>query len=229
MSEHEQQRMGEDERLDRATADRLARLGSMPVDTSRLEQSIRALIPPPARRRQQGLFLWAKPMRAVAALLLMIGVVAAVLLYASGGPALASPAQMAQMHEDIVSGKTPVMQVSSVDEANRALTAQWPDSPGIPTMPADHVMACCMKSVKDKKVACVLLKNEGEPITMTIAKASDMSLPTSPTVERNGMTYHVQSFNALNMVMTERNGRWVCLIGKVPTERLMDLALKLHL
>ena len=43
----------------------------------------------------------------------------------------------------------------------------------------------------------------------------------------DGVTYHVQSFNSLNMVMTERNGRWICLIGRVPTERLMELALRL--
>jgi hypothetical protein len=212
--------------LDRATAQRLARLGSMPVDLSRLDQSLRAALPPPPAVRRPRLFIWSAPMRAVAAVLLIVGVAAAVLLSTSGNSALA--AQMAQVHEDMVSGKTPVMQVTSLEEANRMLAAQWPDSPGVPALPADHVMACCMKSVKDKKVACVLLKSEGEPITLTVAKASDMSMPMSPTLDRSGVRYHVQSFNGLNMVMTERNERWICLIGRVPTERLMDLAARLQ-
>ena len=89
-------------------------------------------------------------------------------------------------------------------------------------------MACCMKSVKGKKVACVLLRDGGEPITMTVANAADMRLPKSPTVTRTGVTYHVQSSGELNMVMTERNGRWVCLIGRVPAERLMDVTSKLE-
>ena len=51
-------------------------------------------------------------------------------------------------------------------------------------------MACCMKSVKNKKVACVLLKSEDVAVTMTVANAADMKLPRSPTVTRGGVTYH---------------------------------------
>ena len=167
-------------------------------------------------------------MTAAAAVLLLSGILGLVLLTGSGGRALASPTQMAQMHEDMVSGKMPVMQVSSIVEANHALAAQWPDSPGLPAVPAEHVMACCMKSVKNKKVACVLLKSEGEPVTMTVANASDMKLPTSPTMIRAGVSYHVQTSGSLNMVMTERDERWVCLIGHLPVNELMDLAAKLH-
>jgi hypothetical protein len=78
--------------------------------------------------------------------------------------------------------------------------------------------------VKDKKVACVLLKREGVPVTMTVAKDSDMRLPKSPPVVRNGISYHVQSSGSLNMVMTQRHGRWVCLIGELASDRLMELA-----
>jgi hypothetical protein len=220
------------DRLDRATAERLSKLRTLPVDTSRLDQLVGAQLPASdhgARRTRPAGAWFSRPVRAAAAVLLIVGVVAAVLLSNAEGPALASPALMAQVHDDVVSGRTPVMQVSSVDAANRMLGAQWPDSPGIPSMPADHVMACCMKSVKHKKVACVLLRGEqgGEPVTMTVARASDMSLPKSPTVVRNGVTYHVQDFRGLSMVMTERNERWICLIGRVPADHLMDLAAKL--
>ncbi len=81
-----------------------------------------------------------------------------------------------------------------------------------------------MRSVKNKKVACVLLEDNGGPVTMTVAKASDMQSPASPTVIRGGVTYHVQAVGRLNMVMTERNGRWICLIGQVSADRLMVLA-----
>lgn len=199
----------------------------MPVDTSRLDQFLSDRIPSPAPSNRIRRFRL-RPMRAVAAVLLLTGIVAAFLLTNSGERALASPAQMAQMHEDMVSGKTPVMQVDSISAANHALAAQWPDSPGMPAVPAEHVMACCMKSVKNKKVACVLLKSEGEPVTMTVANASDMKLPTSPTAVREGVTYHVQESGSLNMVMTERNERWVCLIGRLPASQLMDLAARLQ-
>jgi hypothetical protein len=167
--------------VDQATADRLARLRSMPVDTSRLEKSLRAQIRRPEHDAEGAAprplrIAWFRPFRAVAAsFLLLSAVVALVLLISSGGPALASPSHMAQMHQELVSGRTPVVQVSSIDEANRALAGQWP-----------------------------------------------------PTLTRGGVTYHVQSTGDLNMVMTERHGRWVCLIGRVPAERLMDVTSKLE-
>ena len=221
----------EGDRRDRATAARLARLRGLPVDVSRLEQRLRAEIgPPPAAASSAGdldLRLrvgWLRPYRAAAAALLVAAVIAAALLATSSGPALASAGQMARVHEDLVSGRTPVIQVDSIEAASRALAADWPQSPNLPGMPREHVMACCMKSVRDKRMACVLLKAEGVPVTMAVARAADMRLPASPTRTRGGVTYHVQSVGRLNMVMAERQGRWVCLIAELPVERLMDFA-----
>jgi hypothetical protein len=55
-----------------------------------------------------------------------------------------------------------------------------------------------------------------------------MRLPSSPTRTRGGVTYHVQSSGRLNMVMTEWDDRWVCLIGEIPADRLMDIAEQLR-
>jgi hypothetical protein len=55
-----------------------------------------------------------------------------------------------------------------------------------------------------------------------------MRVPTSPVTVRNGVSYHVQASGNLNMVMTERSDRWVCLIAEMPAERLMDLAAQLQ-
>ena len=215
-----------DQQMDQAIADRLAKLRSMPVDTSRLDQTLCQEIPAP--RPATTRWLRIGPVRAVAASIAVLVVISALLLTTATGPALASPAQMAQFHQDLVDGKTPVMQVDSIEAANRALASQSPQSPQVPAVPAQHVMACCMKSVKDKKVACVLLKDEGVPVTMTVANASDMRTPKSPTVIRAGVTYNVQSIGSLNMVMTERDARWICLIGEMPQERLMDIADKIQ-
>ena len=213
-----------DEQWQQAVSTRLSKLRTMPVDATGLQCAIRAQIPQPAKERGP-IRLFLRPVRAIAASVLVVGLLTAVLvLSTSSGPALASPAQMARLHEDLVSGAVPVMQVDSIDAANKALSSQWPQAPGMPNVPADHVMACCMKSVKDKKVACVLLKRAGVPVTMTVANASDMQLPKSPKVSRNGVSYHVQSSGKLNMVMTERQGRWICLIGETASEGLMDLA-----
>jgi hypothetical protein len=223
---------GESE-LDRAIARRLAKLRALPVDTTRLDKALRAQLPQPeARARGQGksplALLWLRPVRAIAASVAILAVIGAILLSSSGGPVLASPAQMAQVHEEMVQGRTPVMQVDSISEANKALSAQWLQLPALPAVPEDHVMACCMRSIKNKKVACVLLRNEGVPVTMTVANAADMQMPKAPRVFHGGIDYRVQSIGKLNMVMTERSGRWLCLIGELPPQRLMDLAANLR-
>jgi hypothetical protein len=85
-----------------------------------------------------------------------------------------------------------------------------------------------MKSIKDRKVACVLLNSEGTPITMSVAKASEMRSPSGEKVVRNGATYHVTSSGSINMVSTERGGRWVCLIGETACDRLIGIVEKLQ-
>jgi hypothetical protein len=64
---------------------------------------------------------------------------------------------------------------------------------------------------------------------MAVANGEDMRLTSSsPTVERGGVTYRVESFNQLQMISAQREGRWVCLIGAVPADQLMDIAEKLE-
>ena len=89
-------------------------------------------------------------------------------------------------------------------------------------------MACCMNSLKDKDVACVLMKREGVPVSLMVARSRDMRLPSSPVTVHNGVSYHVQASGKLNMVMSERHDRWVCLIAEMPAEQLMDLAARLE-
>ena len=216
---------GPDAAWDRAVSERLARLRAMPIDLSHLEAGIVAQIPRAARFRQKSLAIgWRRAVRGVAASFAVLAMLGVIFLGLWEGPVLASSEQMAQMHDDLVSGRAAAVRVDSIDAANKALSANWPRSPEVPDVPYEHVMACCMKDVKGKRVACVLMQGGGTPVTMTIANAADMKLPKSPTVARNGVTYHVQSIRGLSMVMTQRNGRWVCMIGQVPPEKLMSIA-----
>lgn len=216
-------------RQDEAVAARLRKLSSFPVDVTRLERRIRGEIPRPEQTRQRsGLMRLFRPLTAVAASITVFAIVTAAILTASSGQVMASPAQMAQFHRQIVSNEIPVTKVDSIEQASRVLANQWPQAPDLPRPPEAHVMACCMKSIKDKNVACVLLRSEGAPITMSVAKASEMKSPTGGKVVRNGATFHLMSSGSLNMISTERHGRWVCLIGEVPSDRLITIAEQLQ-
>ena len=220
-----------DDRLDRATARRLARLRSAPVATDRLEAALRSQLPSEATgatestSRPWAALRWLGSVRGAAAGVAATVVLAvALLLTTSAGPAVASASAMADLHRGVVSGLTPTVRVESIDAAARVLSAGWASPPELPDVPDEHVMACCMRSVSDRRVACVLLSDAGVPVTMTVAAAGEVRPPDSPTVVRGGVTYHVQSSGGLNMVMAERGGRWVCLIGELPAGRLIDLA-----
>jgi hypothetical protein len=202
-----------------AIALRLGRLKSMPVDTTGLERTLRNQLPPPPRRSHRR--LWAS-LSAVAAALIVSAAIVFPLTQSS--EVQASPVVMAQMYHDMVDGKVPTMRADSLADANRAIAAFSENGPTLPEAPMNHTMACCMRNVGKKKVACVLFENAGTPVTMAVANASDMQSPNSPTVMQDGITYHVQTTGDLHMVMTERNNRWICLIGKMPQAQLIEIA-----
>jgi len=214
----------ESQRLDESVSHRLSKLRSVPVDTSRLDAAIRRRIP----RRESIVLRLFRPLNAVAASLLIVGIIAAVLLSSSSGQVLASPAQMAQVHQDLIANRDSVMHVRSIDEAANMLAASMNGSMQLPAPPDSQVMACCMKSIRDKKIACVLLETDSKLVTMSVAKGSDMRLPNAPHIDRDGTKFFVQSYGALNMVSANRQGHWVCLMGELPTERLIDLGAHLQ-
>jgi hypothetical protein len=214
------------QRLDLATAARLTKLAAMPVDMSQFDRVVQDRIP---RKNMSRPVEWFKPFRVAIAASLIFGFgLAAILIGTSGGPVLASTTELAQLHNELVSRHEPTMQVDSMQAANHALFHEWSEAPKLPNLPNDQVMACCIRSIKSKKVACVLLKCDGERVTMAFANASEMQRPSSPAVTDHGSEYHLQSTSGLNMVTTRRNGLWICLISKFPPDKLIQLASRLQ-
>jgi hypothetical protein len=218
------------EQLDRAVSDRLGKLRSMPVDVSALRKAVEARIGVTARGNGNlKLPRWLSPMRAAAASLLILGLIIAAVIASSSGPVLASPDRLAQLHEDLVAGDRHGMRpVKSIEEAKAALADQNPGGPSVPGVADDHVMACCVHTVGRKKMSCVSLVTDGVPVSMAVADAADIKLPATETRIVDGVTYHVQSAQGVNMVMAQRNDRWVCLMGKLPTSRLIEVAQSLR-
>jgi hypothetical protein len=215
------------ERIDAATARRLRALRTMPVDVSRLARGIESEVPRPTaaatRRAQPARRLpWLSPLRAVAASLLVLGAVAALIIASSSGPALASTDRLLAVHQAVVSGQDHAVPVQSIEGANDALSRHWPDAPALPSVRHDEVMSCCVHRVGRRKVACAAMKIDGVAVSMAVADASDIRMPEGQKIERDGGTYHVQSAKGINMAMTERNGRWACLMGPLPVDRLLE-------
>lgn len=222
-----------DEQLDRATADRLARLRTTPVDLASLRRAVDARIGgAPNRTGVAAPSLWLRipgQLRALAASLLVAGLVVVAVVVFTGGPVLASADRLAAIHNDLVAGGGHDRQaVDSIDAANARLATQNPGAPPVPGVADDHVMACCVHMVGRTKMSCVCMVADGVPISLAVADAADVRLPPSETVTADGITYQVQSARGVNMVMTQRGGRWVCVMGQLPTQKLIEIAKRLR-
>jgi hypothetical protein len=233
---------------EKAMADRLARLSSMPVDTTQLAARLRRQIPSDQATDKRGTIhdkrssliahrsssSWRRRLSIAAAILIVLGGSSLLLfLFALSGPALASPGLLAQVHDDMVAGNAHgIRKVSSVDAAAAALAEEWPRRPALPDMPdmPDHrVMSCCVHEVGRKKMACLSLMVNDTPITLAIADSADIRTPDGEVLVRDGVTYRVQSAQGVNMAMTQRHGRWMCLMGRLPLDQLVEIASKLRL
>jgi hypothetical protein len=224
----------ESQRLDRAMADRLAKLGAMPVDTSRLAKRVEAQVP---RRnepqRSLRLHRWMRPVRAVAASLLILGLIAGIIISSSSGPAMASTRDLLRVHQEVIAGTNHAVAVQSIASANSALARQWPGAPPLPQVSGKDgmsccVMSCCVHQIGHQKIACAAMTIDGAPVSMTVADAHKIKMPRGKTIERDGASYVVDADQGVNMVMTERNGRWACLMGQVTVEKLLDTLGGLH-
>ena len=224
------------EQLDRATAGRLARLRAMPVDLPALRKAVESqagfvtVRDAAARAGRPLLFRLPGQVRALAASLLVAGLVMAGVLLFTGGPVLASADRLARIHHETVAGGGHGWRtVDTIGAANAVLASQHPGAPAVPDVGGDGVLACCVHTVGRKKMSCVSFKTAGEPVSMAVADAQDVRMPAeSQTVAADGATYYVQSAQGVNMVMARRGGRWVCLMGKLPPGRLIDLARNLR-
>jgi hypothetical protein len=217
-------------RLDELTQARLTKLASRPVDTSAVADRLRAEMD---RQRDDH---EAKPLvfpawsrwvsRGVAAAVLLI-VAALFVTSQSGSPVYAAPAEMAQLHRDLVNGRAPVIPVSDIAEAQRAIESKWAAAPALPDRWDDNVHACCLRDLQSRQVACILVKQDDAAVTVVVARTKDFQSPEGPTVQYNGRSYVAHSRDGVNMVMTQEKDRWMCLMSELPVEDLLAMAGKI--
>jgi hypothetical protein len=208
---------------DQAVSNRLAKLRRIPIDTSALQTRLHQEM----RWQESPLRLWIRPLR-VAAGLLVTATLALAVLWMLNHPTVASASELAKMHQDLVAGRTPAVEVSSIDEANKVLLATASTGPSFPAIPVSHLHSCCVANNAERQIACVLLKSDDVYVTMAIAASDKIRMPPGQEVVRNGITFHTQTTDGVNMVTFERGGRHVCLMSELPTDKLIELGTMLE-
>jgi hypothetical protein len=211
---------------DDALAKRLARLSQRPIDTSRLEPRVKAIVgavPSPKRLRE-----YITPYQAAAAGLLLVVAVIAVFVAMRSRPLLASPAELARIHANNAAGEPDAKSVDSIAAAGQVIRSGWAGCPNLPELSLGEVTSCHVHVMGRKRLSCLALQLDGQTVTMAVAHVTDMRLPDAPFVTRDGIHYFVQSHGNTNIVIADRNGVWLCLIASLPSERLVETAATLR-
>jgi hypothetical protein len=204
-----------DDRVQQAISDRLAKLRERPVDLSRLKASIDAQIAPPVLKMPRR---WWTPLRIAAGVMLMIGAGVVTALLLASRPAQLTPQNLARVHEQMTAHE--VTPVSSISEAYTTLTKDWANCPPLPQGSVEGIKSCCIHHVAGKRLACVEMMVEGEKVSLTVADADDVKMPMGRDEVIGGIECRSCAHGGVNMVMVKRDGRWVCVMGKLPRERL---------
>lgn len=215
------------ERLDRATSQRLSKLAARPVDTSHLERQMQAVLHEQEEERPDRSYpapsRWYKPMTAMAAAVLLLGTIGWIVFGAGSTPATASPEGLATIHDEASHGLTPHLVASTIDEANRLLAEQSSGFVPLPELPG-KLQHCCLHKHAGKQLTCAIIDIDSKRITVAVAESSQIQSPKGTSQVHDGRTYYIHTVKGTTLVMTSDAGRWLCVMGDVSSEELLRVA-----
>ena len=222
-----------DDRLDSATSARLARLGARPVDPTGLERRLdrasaaevgsASTAAPKDRSMPAAWRHWWRPVTSAAAAIVIVVTIGWLALDGGTSPAMAAPAELAQIHYDVANGLAPHLKVSSVEQANQLLADQSTGAVPVPELPGD-MTSCCLHQHAGTTLTCALIERDGQLITVAIADGAKIHSPHGKSITRGGRKLIAHTTNGINMVMIHQNDRWLCVMGEVNFDELADVA-----
>lgn len=222
MSEHNEQR-------DQATRERLAKLESMPVDLSRLEQKLANQIPRPQPAKQQPRHRapshgW---MRLAAAIVLMVGIAgASYYAFFGGGPqtAMAEVMTVAELHDHLLNAPQKAYIANSVDQAQAMVDAQLVGKQPLPIIEGTHIESCCLVEGEFPLRAALVIKQPGGTATIIIAQGQDFAHKMNPISHPSGVELQGHDHAGMSMVMRNKGDLWMCVMGEIEEAQLADIA-----
>ncbi len=216
------------ERLAKATRQRLARLGSIPVDTTRLEARLNKAFEayqPAIPVSSSPAVHWWRPIYRIAAVFAVVGLIGLLFVSMGGNPAIASVTELVRIHQEAVAGESDLMPADNFTEAAGLIHDQWAKAPKIPEPRVGRVIASCLHELASREVACLKLELRGQPITMVVGHSREIVCSAEHhQISRNGRTYLVYDRDDVRMVMIDHDDRWVCIMGEAPMDDLIELA-----
>ncbi len=211
---------------DQYLQDRLRKLGTREVDTSRLESRIEQAIraeskhSPTILRRK-----WGSTWLLAASLILTT----LALFYFLGPQSSLSRIDvnaLAYEHTEFLHGVNDHLhQASSIAEANIILRGFWNDAPIIPSLNNVDVASCCIAHNRHTRVSCLHFKHRGFLLTLLVSTANTLTVPDGDPVDGGvccTAKHGERVFETYSKTLPD--GRFICLIGDAPRAQLLALA-----
>jgi len=216
------------ERLDETTRRRLARLASKPVDTTRLEARLNKAIEsqqPSNHILPSTQLRWWRPVSRIAAMVAVVGLIGLLFTSLGDNPAIASPTDLVRVHRDVTAGEPGLVPATNFAQATGTIQRMWAQAPKMPEPTVGQITASCLHNLADRDVACLKLAFNGQPITMVVGYSREIVCSAEHRrVSLDGRTYLVHDRDGVRMVMVSRQGRWVCLMGSLSIDELVEVA-----
>ena len=189
--------------IQRAISTRLARLGTIPMDTGRLDQLLRDQIPMPRKHRRFLVFGWLAGAGAAACAALII----AVALLSTGTPRL-SAAELAGVYRNLAAQPGVTMTGGPVNSPGQM-------APGMACMmKSGETASCCQQMVGKYRLACVSVRSPSHArVVMVVGNVGTVKNPRGQTVTIAGNQYSLVVLGHINMLMRRVGNHWYCAMG----------------
>lgn len=196
----------------RAVAARLARLATIPVDTTNMDRAVMRRI---SESRSYN-WPWRMVASGLAAAIVLLAVVLTPLL--TPRTSQASVRDLSQVYARMVANPTTGDVAGNVSKTMMQMC----------TPQAGQMGSCCLQTIHHQKVACMLVKHGGQTVGVIVAPLGELVYPKGRVVEKYGHTFILQSAGNLNIVIRPGKLHWVCVMGKQNVNSLMAIASQLR-
>jgi len=217
---------GDQERLDKATSQRLHRLADMSVDPSRVEERLLGVLDRSKPRRPMRFpnMAW-RSVASVAAVVAVAVVIGVVTL--SGPRALASPMALSRVHENVVAGLLPIIDVNDIPAARAQLQALAAGEPRPKGEYPLRVRCCCGQELNGEQLAFLRLQHGDSPLTIVLMRGYHVCAghDDHAITDSHGRRLIVHQENAgVQATLTAGPDRWICVMGGISADELVSVA-----
>ncbi len=197
---------------DIAVSRRLGRLSTLPVDTHRLDNLLRARIP------RNVPFI--RPWRIAVSGLIAATAVSAVVLFSLLVPhtTRASVSDLSQIYN----------QMLSVPSARGLADSQMNQLQLMCSASGGKMGGCCMQTLHHHKVACMLVKQGNQTVGVVVAPTGKLEFPDGRHIVFHGQSFIVRKAGKLNMVIESGRHHWICIMGTQSVRALLVIGRRIR-